>query len=179
MKKNRIDGIRILHKIDEYPDLSWIGEYTDSKPDECDLKGGSAFYRVNYEYRGYKYFIPCYSVQERFKDLQAMGYSKGVAEELARSYCRKDFERMEGYCKGDWYMIGIIAKASICIPYESYDKIETISSGGLFGIESDSGDTYIQDIEKEQLSELKDLCIRMNVSIRNWNSIEIKRPESY
>ncbi len=42
-------------------------------------------------------------------------------------------------------------------------KIQTIDSGGLFGIESDSDDGYIEDIGREQIAELKNhlriLCV--------------------
>jgi hypothetical protein len=33
---------------------------------------------------------------------------------------------------------------------------QTIRSGGLWGIESDSGDDYLTEVENEQLDELKD-----------------------
>lgn len=177
MKKNRIQSIRILHKIDEYPDLSYLGEYTDRKPYKEDLNRKSAFYRYYAERNEYKYFIPAYSVSEHRNDLQKIGYSKGVSEEMARQYCKSDFDRMEAYNRGDWYAIGIIAEAIIELPCNGYKKMQVISSGGLWGIDSDSGSKYIEEIENEQLSELKEYCMQVNVYTKNWDNIEIQRPE--
>ena len=72
------------------------------------------------------------------------------------AYARRDKKRLEDYRRGVWDMIGIKAVATIHIPIEdNSSKIQTIDSGGLWGVESDSEDVYIKEIEKEQIGEIK------------------------
>lgn len=69
-----------------------------------------------------------------------------------RKYCQQDYKRMEGLKRGDWCFIGVRAHAEIVV-----DGIyQDISSGGLWGIESDSDQEYLSDVDGEQLSELRD-----------------------
>jgi len=73
-----------------------------------------------------------------------------------QKYYQRDQERKASY--GDrWEMLGCIAKAVV-----SYDigqgsrRLETLTSGGLWGIESDSGKDYFSEVESEQLADLAD-----------------------
>lgn len=80
------------------------------------------------------------------------------------TYAKQDKERLDAYNRGVWEIIGIRAVATIHIPVNNNTvKIQTIESGGLFGIESDSGDNYIKDIAREQIAEVKNylriLCV--------------------
>jgi hypothetical protein len=59
---------------------------------------------------------------------------------------------MESLNNGNWCFIGIIAKAKIVT---ENGTLQTIRSGGLWGIESDSDKSYIAEIEQEQLAELR------------------------
>jgi hypothetical protein len=67
-------------------------------------------------------------------------------------YCCEDAYRLERLQRGDWYYVGIIAKAEVTL---ANDVTQTIRSGGLWGIESDCED-YHKQVEKEQLSELRE-----------------------
>ena len=72
------------------------------------------------------------------------------------TYGMQDYERMEGLNNGDWCFIGIIAEATVKYPINnngSY-RLETFTSGGLWGIESDSGD-YLDTVASEQIADLK------------------------
>ena len=69
-----------------------------------------------------------------------------------RGHCQQDYERMERLNRGDWCFIGIRADAEIVVD----GVMQEISSGGLWGIESDSDRAYLTEIEGEQLSELRD-----------------------
>ena len=51
------------------------------------------------------------------------------------------------------------------IPNGSYAIIQNLHSGGLWGVESDSGKDYLESIENEQIDELKDYCRKMNIEI--------------
>lgn len=102
------------------------------------------------EYRGhglesgsYVYFNP---VWQNYAD----GKGNLADEKEDMRYMRQDFERMESYHRGEWGMVGVYARASITVA----GIIQTVQSGGLWGIESDSDESYFAEIEAEQLSEL-------------------------
>jgi hypothetical protein len=77
---------------------------------------------------------------------------KGESPEDIRKYVRQDYERMERLNRGDWCYVGIRADAEIIVDGVSQE----ISSGGLWGVESDSDRAYLAEIDGEQLSELRD-----------------------
>lgn len=89
--------------------------------------------------RQYNYFQP-----------YAGGEKEGTEE--YQKYGLQDFKRMEGLNNGNWQFIGIIAKAEIVT---SNDTLQTIRSGGLWGIESDAGDDYLEEVGKEELENLR------------------------
>ena len=100
---------------------------------------------------------------------------KGCPDEEIRKYCRQDYERMESLNRGNWYYIGIRADAEIEVqvyagsppskPHITY-QTQKITSGGLWGIESDSGREYIEEEEKNQLSDLRDQLRGLGFSTR-------------
>lgn len=87
-----------------------------------------------------QYFNPCFE-----------NYA-GLPEDEIRKYCRQDFERAESLNRGEWQYIGIRAEAEIELTPDG--RPQTITSGGLWGIESDSGD-YIAEVTKDELADLK------------------------
>lgn len=88
--------------------------------------------------RNYNFFKP-----------YAGGEKEGTEE--YQKYGKQDFERMEGLNNGDWNFIGIIAKVEVLT---SNGVLQTIRSGGLWGIESDAGD-YLDEVGKEELANLR------------------------
>lgn len=73
-----------------------------------------------------------------------------------------DAERIAAFNNEDWSFVGIVAKATLYIPIAgSSFRLLTVESAGLWGIESDSGEAYFNEIfedEKAQLlSELRTL----------------------
>jgi hypothetical protein len=77
---------------------------------------------------------------------------KGESPEDIRKYVTRDYERMERLQRGDWGYIGVRADAEIVVD----GVAQEITSGGLWGIESDSDGAYLAEIDGEQLSELRD-----------------------
>jgi hypothetical protein len=67
-------------------------------------------------------------------------------------YCCLNALRLERLGQGDWHFIGIIATAEIV---SAHGVTQTIRSGGLWGIESDSDKNYLWTEEQTQLRELK------------------------
>jgi hypothetical protein len=81
---------------------------------------------------------------------------KSETPEKIREYILRDYERMERLNRGDWRYIGIRAEAEILLPSGDASIVQEITSGGLWGIESDSDDAYLTPIESEQLAELRE-----------------------
>jgi hypothetical protein len=81
---------------------------------------------------------------------------KGESPEDIRKYVRQDYERMERLQHGDWCYIGIRAEAEILVPSGSASVVQEITSGGLWGVESDSDREYLAEIEAEELSSLRE-----------------------
>lgn len=77
---------------------------------------------------------------------------KGESPEDIRKYVRQDYERMESLNRGDWCFIGIRAEAEIQL---TGGTVQRISSGGLWGVESDSEASYFSETEQDELSQLR------------------------
>lgn len=60
-------------------------------------------------------------------------------------------DRYQQFHNGDFGFIGIQAEAEIV----AHGVCQTITSGGLWGIESDSDRSYLSEIEQEELQELR------------------------
>jgi len=100
---------------------------------ECDCNGGDM------ERNKYRYF-----------NGNVENYTGNTPEDI-RKYVRQDYERMERLNRGDWCYIGIRAEAKIMID----NVCQKITSGGLWGVESDSSREYFAEIEAEELYELR------------------------
>ncbi len=68
------------------------------------------------------------------------------------SYLEQDgFEdRLKAYRNDEFSFIGIRAKAV----YSVRGVLQTVYSGGLYGIESDSGNDYLKEVAQEELKEV-------------------------
>ena len=141
---NRAKAIKIEIKriVDEHPDLSFL----ETTPEYHYGADGSNWRHVSEE------------------DKQRVISQYGSIWNACVEYTKQDKKRLDDYNRGIWEMIGIRAVATIHIPVNGDTvKIQSIDSGGLFGIESDSSDDYIKDIGREQIAEVKNylriLCI--------------------
>lgn len=189
--KPKILRIVIQHEVDEYPDTSWLGEYTD-KPERWNIirstgeyvdkvwRRDALLYKIVDEIERCEDEIKDISTKRTVKRLARLNYwlkkvqdsgnnelpehsreyryfkpyggGEPEGSKLYQQYGLQDFNRMESLSNGHWNFIGIIAKAEIQLA--DSDIIQTIRSGGLWGIESDSGNEYIEQVEREQLEEL-------------------------
>ena len=59
---------------------------------------------------------------------------------------------MEAYSRGGWCYIGIRTEAQVQL---DGDLRQIVISGGLWGIESDSDESYFADVEREELAVLR------------------------
>ena len=82
-------------------------------------------------------------------------------------YRAEDEAELTAWRNGEWHFVGIRARAVIKIPYginpECWITSELLSPG-LWGIESDSGDEYFQEVYQEERTEL----IAMLASLKTY-----------
>jgi hypothetical protein len=98
----------------------------------------------------FRYFNPSFNYLRADGSLQ-----EGHTAEEVRKYVAQDYARMESLNRGDWSYIGIKAEAEISIPSGSYSTLQTIHSGGLWGIESDSDKSYFAEVQADELANLR------------------------
>ena len=108
-----------------------VGELLDTV-DECDCSG-------YWDKRTYRYFNPATT-------------EKNNTPEENRANALADYARMEKLNSGDFCYIGIGAEAEVQL---TGDTVQRITSGSLWGIESDSGRDYLESVEQEELGQLK------------------------
>ena len=122
----KLESIKVIREVDTSPDTSYLGEYS-SKP------GPNA---IDREARGdmgrneYRYFNPA------------------NAEEAAEL----DYQRSEALNRGEWCYLLIHA---VAIVHSERGIAQTVTSGYIGGIESDSDEAYLAEIETGQLAELR------------------------
>lgn len=177
---NKIEEIKVKAMIDDCPDTSWLGEYTDDLKPSVIVRDYGKYYEklpaemerdfdgrflckgepevppIGREYRGFRPY--------------AGGEKAGTKDYY--KYGLQDFKRIEGLEQGDWSFIGIQAEALISYPIRSNGdrRLERLTSEGLWGIESDSG-SYLDNVKDEQLADLKDHLEHFNVGLSNWDEL--------
>lgn len=218
----RILSVTIKHMLDDSPDTSWLGEYSDTRTSEfsidrahdtdCesvvaeqngtldklerianhiqdmrdqlwdsgieedspeDTAYNEAMARIidikeelaecgcigdNWNRREYRYFNPSLNYVDKSGNPR-----KAETPETVRKYTLQDYERMESLNSGYWQFIGIEALAEIQV---TGDNTQEITSGGLWGVESDSDKSYIKQVEDEQLAELRSQLKALGFSTR-------------
>lgn len=164
----KIDSIIVEHKIDDSPDTSFIGEYTNDLDDGVIVRQYDKFYEdlteqerdeINIRSREYTGFEP-----------YAGGEKVGTKE--YKEYGMQDYERMEKINNGSVWFIGIIAKAIIVVNGIK----QCITSGGLWGIESDDkGGT--EEYEKDQIEDVEEQLKALNIDTTNFDNIKIERKD--
>lgn len=93
---------------------------------------------------------------DEYPDLSHMeqDYSGESAEDRAK-YREQDAARLKAYTRGEWYMLGIRAVATIWVDRGNYKTNYTLESAGLWGIESDSGEEYLQEVFMDECLQLR------------------------
>ena len=80
---------------------------------------------------------------------------KGESPEDTVKYVRQDYARMESLNSGNWCFIGIRVDAEYSVGNARAGYLaQELTSGGLWGIESDSSEDYLTSVESEELDAL-------------------------
>ena len=90
------------------------------------------------------------------------GNYSGEPLETIVQYTKQDYARMEALQREEWGFIGIQAQAKIVLD----GTCQTIKSGGLGGIEWDSEESYLQSVERDELTSLRGILHTMGFSKR-------------
>jgi len=137
----RLDALRVKWDIDECPDLSWL---------ETKLS------------------------EDGKRIMSSMRYEQDELNQhpiRTKRYIKQDHERLNSY--GDnWVMMGCIAEAETSYPLNNNGdrRIERLTSGGLWGIESDSNDEHKTSIAWQELDDLKAHLEKFNVALpEDWD----------
>lgn len=148
----RILSITVKQMADYDADTSFIGEFSRDAETE---------FAIDHRERGghgkdiLQWFNP--ATVESF-DPNASWIPAGTKDKKAywlkamRHNAEQDYARMLQLEQGEFSFIGIRAEAKVQLVPQGV--IQDITSGGIWGVESDSGD-YLGELEKEQLSELR------------------------
>jgi hypothetical protein len=83
------------------------------------------------------------------------------------SYLEQDeFEdRLEQYRAGCFGFVGVRASAELHIPHGSAFIIQHIETPGLWGIEDDSGDDYLESVFQEECNTLASMLEAMGIEV--------------
>lgn len=153
----RILKIEVKRMDDPDSDTSYLGEYSNTATSE---------FSISRKIVGqYHYFNP--GSVEPFNSAASWIPAK-VADKRAywldamRKNAAQDYARLEAFNNEEWGFIGIQATAEIVIA----GVCQTIQSGGLWGIESDSEESYFRSIEREELTSLRGILSAMGFSKR-------------
>jgi len=176
---NTIEEIKVRAIPDESPDTSWLGEYTDDLGPGVIIRDYDEFYEkipTEMERDDDGKFIGKAEPELPSKGRNFRGFipyagGEKVGTKEFYKYGMQDYKRMEGLNNGDWYFVGIQAEATISYPINGGSRrLEHFTSGGLWGIESDSGD-YLNKVAKEEFADLKSHLEEFNVDVSDWDEL--------
>lgn len=181
-------SIKIRHLEDCDPDLSYLGEFVSEPPNNgsayIDRTLNTIFWQdsrgsyhkkvlddCGYERHSLRYYVSCNHAQlgdmRNWKHCNNQTRAKVCAEfgslrnaDIAYTY--QDLRRLLDYGNG-WVTIGIQAE----LEYTVNGLIQTLHSDGLWGIESDSGSAYFDEIQAEQIKELYKTAHALGLTIVN------------
>lgn len=121
----------------------------------CDCGGGEV------SHNEYRWFNPSSNYVNAAGQL-----TEGVTEADARQYIAADYQRMESLQAGRWWFVGVRAIADIEIDGAGRFSKQSITSGGLWGIESDSSPDYLAEVGREELADLRAQLVALGFSQR-------------
>lgn len=118
------------------------------------------YLKTDYHFNSDNKLIIDNSMRYTKKDIKEEGQEKVL------EWIKNDKTRLNKFNTGKLYQIGIRSKAVIAIPSKSGKsyKRTTITSAGLWGIDSDSKEEYKKEIEQEQLNDLEEELKMLNVA---------------
>ena len=161
MKK--IESIKKVHTVDDNPITSFLGEYTKIGRPGVIIRQYDEYYEkipteMERDTDGTFLCKKAPEISNRGNEYPAFKPYAGGEKVGTKNYYKygmQDYRRMEALNNGDFSFLGISAEARVLTSTDGQNwLINTLSSGGLWGIESDAG-SYITEVEDEELENLK------------------------
>jgi len=180
MNKPTIDKIRVRFFLDQDPDTSYLGEYTDNLEPGVIIRQEGEFYEHlpaemkrdadgRFTGKAEPYLPPIGREYRGFKP-HAGGEIPGTKNYY--KYGMQDFKDMESLNNGDWCFVGIRADATVqyYVGNNNY-RLKQLTSAGIWGVESNADDSFINEMKNEELANLKNHLEQFNVDTSNWNEL--------
>jgi len=135
----------IKHEVidDDWPDLSYLGEYADNIPAGTD-EDCVILLDADEEWRYFVANVPLDAVNAQT--------GKPYTRRTKQRYARQQYERMERYNDNDWSMAGLYVEA--IVTNDNDDRLFSTRSSGLWNVENDSGKEYYESIWAEEMVEI-------------------------
>lgn len=76
-----------------------------------------------------------------------------------------DRERLEALRDGSWHLMGVQASATVLVPHGQHMIAQTITSPGHWGVESDSGDDYLDGVFAAECDTLAGMLRKLGVTV--------------
>lgn len=101
--------------------------------------------------------------------LSSMRYTQEELNEhpiIIKGYIDQDMARLAKFNSGELCAYGCMAEAEVSYPIndKGYRRIEHFTSGGLWGIESDSDNSYREEVANDELEDLKEHLSKFNIT---------------
>lgn len=81
--------------------------------------------------------------------------------------------RYDGFYAADWHYVSVIAHAEIYVPIGGNSfRILELDSAGLWGVESDSGEDYLQSIFEEEKADLRSQLVTLGLSLATPDQLD-------
>lgn len=169
----------VLHReCDNDADISFLGEYTDTLEPGVIVREHNKFYEhlpkiMQRDPAGrfsHADIDPAF-IPERGREYRGFIPYAGGERHGTKEYYRygiQDFKRAEDLNRGVWCFLGIYATCRV--------NDQVFRSRGVWGIESDSKESYLKEVEAEEILSLK--SILKNFGIEVSDNVEIERKES-
>jgi hypothetical protein len=158
MARKRITAVRVISLVDDCPDFSTLGEYTD-QADDWVIVRRDGDYLANLRAADDDYELPERGREFRFFLPYAGGETQGTDD--YQKYGLQDYERCESYNNDNWSYLGIRAVADVVL---SGGQCLTVETPGLWGVESDSDRSYFDEVGKEELTQLRSMLVDLGFS---------------
>ena len=179
VEQNILGWLEELHtRLSEDIDMFKDGIYEDDRTEDQarlrkDIDEFTAKLAGEYGTVPFLYDMEVKTVYDDYPDLSYLDQYEDSDDPEEQKYYEQDQKRKESY--GDtWNMVGIKAVATIYIPFKVVTNkgeeinfhVETIDSGGLWSIESDSDKTYFTEVAEDQINHLKGYLDMLNVNTK-------------
>lgn len=87
--------------------------------------------------------------------------------EMGEGFEAYSAKRMTAYVNGEWHMTGIYAQATLrhrTGVQDGWDGTTRVRTGGIWGVESDSDESYVRELADEQLAELRTMLTDLGLT---------------